>query len=332
MVSVEDLLEAAWARPHPVDNSILLPLLMCVAAGRNGHRVMLNGVSGDLTMGAPPQYIAHLIRGGAWKEAWHECRAASVHHTALKGMTPLHILFSNGAAAFAPRYLKLAMRRLRESRSGSPIENSLVNPDFARKLNLSERLENQIRSVPTAFDLNIRQHHVRAINSYQSGIVLGLTGYERVAGRYGVELRDPWADKRVVEFFVSLPLKYKVRDGWTKFLPRTTFTRELDKKVLYRTGKEHLGRYFRDRLILESQEIIERLSGVGFHVAAEYFDQNKFRKRFDNFKTICARNAASRTKNGMPALQASDMEAQEVFYMLDMIFEIAWLERIRHLG
>lgn len=332
MVGVKDLMEAAWGRPHPVDNSILLPSLMCMAAARNGHRVMLDGVSGDLTMGAPTQYIAYLIRGGHWGVAWRECRSASTNHTALRGSAPLKILFASGAAASTPRYLKVAMRKFREMKSGSPLENSLINLDFARKLNLSERLADQISKVPTLFDCSIRQHHVNAINSYQSGIVLGLTGYERVAGRYGVELRDPWADVRVVEFFVRLPLKYKVRHGWTKYLPRTAFARELDKKVLYRTGKEHLGRYFRDRLILESREIIERLSGAGFHVAAEYLDEKKFRKRFENFKKICAQNAASGIKNGALAVQASDAEALETFYMLDMIFEIAWLERIRHLG
>ena len=94
------------------------------------------------------------------------------------------------------------------------------------------------------------------INSPILGIVLGLTGYEHMAGRYGVELRDPWADKRVVEFFLRLPLRYKVRDGWTKYLVRTAFGTELEAKVRQRLGKEHLGWHFASRLMTETAAFV----------------------------------------------------------------------------
>ncbi|MBT8041242.1 MAG: hypothetical protein KJN78_13435 [Gammaproteobacteria bacterium] len=61
MVVVEDLKRAAWARADPVDNAILLPAMMCLAASRNGHRVMFHGASGDITMGVFHRYIAPLL-------------------------------------------------------------------------------------------------------------------------------------------------------------------------------------------------------------------------------------------------------------------------------
>ena len=221
MASVEDLIDIAWSKAHPIDNSILLPMMMCQAASRNQHRVMLNGVSGDLTMYVPNRYPAYLMRDGQWRQAWQACRAASRNNTYLRGVSPLKLWLLNAGTAYLPGKLKPLARRLRGQRS--PLAHSVIKPAFAQKLQLAERLRIQQAAAVQPERANLRQAHAEVINSPILGIVLGLTGYEHMAGRYGVELRDPWADKRVVEFFLRLPLRFKVRDGWTKYLVRSAF-------------------------------------------------------------------------------------------------------------
>jgi len=282
MASVQDLINIAWSKAHPTDNSILLPMMMCQAASRNDHRVVLNGVSGDLTMHVPNRYPAYLMREGQWRQAWRECQGASRNNTYLRGSSPLELLMLNVGTAYLPQQLKPLARRLRGQ--ASPLAHSVIKPAFAQKLRLAERLRKtvEVHVKPT----NLRQAHAAVINSPILGIVLGLTGYEHMAGRYGVELRDPWADKRVVEFFVRLPLRYKVRDGWTKYLVRTAFGSDLAAKVRQRLGKEHLGWHFASRLMTETAASVSQTLERDLNkVLGDYVDLEAVRSRYQHFQS-----------------------------------------------
>ena len=284
MASVQDLIEIAWSKVHPIDNSILLPMMMCQAASRQQHRVVLNGVSGDLTMDVPNRYPAHLIRAGQWRQAWRECQGASRNNTYLRGSSPLKLWLLNAGTAYLPEKLKPLARRLHGQ--ASPLAHSVIKPAFEQKLQLAERLHvQQADAVPPKF-ANIRQVHAGVINSPILGIVLGLTGYEHMAGRYGVELRDPWADKRVVEFFVRLPLRYKVRDGWTKYLMRTAFGSDLEANVRKRLGKEHLGWHFASRLMTETAAFVSQTLGRDLdHLLGDFVDVDAVRTRYQTFQS-----------------------------------------------
>lgn len=283
MASVQDLIDIAWSKAHPIDNSILLPMMMCQAASRQQHRVVLNGVSGDLTMDVPNCYPAYLMWDGQWRQAWQACRAASRNNTYLRGSAPLILWLLNVGTAYLPGKLKPLVRRLRGQRS--PLAHSVIKPAFAQKLQLAERLRIEQAAAIKPECTNLRQAHAEVISSPVLGTVLGLTGYEHMAGRYGVELRDPWADKRVVEFFLRLPLRYKVRDGWTKYLVRSAFGAELENNVRQRLGKEHLGWHFASRLMRETQSFVSQTMENDLeHTLGDYVDLRVLRTRYQNFQ------------------------------------------------
>lgn len=73
------------------------------------------------------------------------------------------------------------------------------------------------------------------------GLVRGLEGYERVAGRFGVELRDPLGAAEVITFANALPLEWLVGEGWTKRLLRAYADRRLPNVSVWRSDKLHLG-------------------------------------------------------------------------------------------
>lgn len=306
MVGLDDLIETAWSKAHPVDNSILLPAMMCLAAGRNNHRVLLHGVSGDLTMDVPNRYAAYLIRDGQWWRAWQECQAASRNNTYLRGSSPVSLMLRNAWTAYIPDEIKTLVRRLRCR--GSPLDQSVINPAFACDLRLVDRLRSrgvgQSRSLPN----NIRQEHAQALNSTTVGILLGLTGYEHMAGHYGMELRDPWADRRVVEFFLHLPLICKVCDGWTKYLARTAFTSELEHSVRKRLGKEHLGWKFICRVMDETHGFVTRTLEQGLEQLEEYVTVDAVRARLARYQ-----------------IHGNNIERESVYSIVTLIL---WMQRI----
>ena len=305
MVSVEDLIEVAWSKAHPVDNDILLPAMMCLAASRRGDHILLNGVAGDLTTHAPIRYQAELLRDGHWLRAWDECKSASYNNTYLRGYSFFWLFLLSSWTAYMPAGLKSLVSRVR--REASPLSKTLINPSFARKLRLIERSRSETAQQAHTRPRNIREAHLHALYS-PSGITSGLMGFGRVAGRYGVELRDPWADKRVVEFFLGLPLRYKVRDGWTKYLLRTAFAPNLDERVRWRLGKEHLGWTFKCRLMDEAHKRVCDTIEQGFDAVREYVDQNAFQDCYQRYK-------ASR----------GNVERSQVYEIMTLIL---WVKRI----
>jgi|TARA_R110002049_G_scaffold76888_2_gene197181 asparagine synthase (glutamine-hydrolysing) len=79
----------------------------------------------------------------------------------------------------------------------------------------------------------------RQIADLQRFSVPYLTHYEdRNSMAHGVEVRLPYLDFRLMEFGINLPLAYKVRGGWTKYVMRKAYKDMLPKKVLFRRDKQ----------------------------------------------------------------------------------------------
>lgn len=244
VANLADALAEAWPHSHPEDDAIWLQAALCRAASRNGHRVILQGAHGDIATWAPQRYIAYPLRAGHWSAAWHECRAASQNNYYLRHKSARRLWSENMWTAWVPARLKHTLQTWRVLGS-TP---RLLNLDFARSLGWRPD-----RKPPTDYSahqfVSVQQRHAQVLNN----LSYSRSAMPRVAGRCGVEARDPWEDKRVVEFFVGLPWQNRVRNGWTKYLVRTAFQGDLEQQVLCRSGKEHLGSDFNLRVLRETQ-------------------------------------------------------------------------------
>lgn len=66
-----------------------------------------------------------------------------------------------------------------------------------------------------------------------------LTHYEdRISMAHGVEVRLPYLDYRIIEFGLGLPLDFKVRNGWTKYLMRRALGSNLPDSIVWRRDKQ----------------------------------------------------------------------------------------------
>ena len=248
MIDLKDVENFASTRTHPVDNSILLPAMMYLAAHRSGHRVVLHGATGDLTNYVRNPYVAYLQRAGKWREAWRESKAASLNNTSLQAYDPLRIwLLGLRASGLFPaiRALKACLSNQSSARR-YPL--SSLNQDFVAKLRIRERMEESRQARLLKFS-SVASDQLDVL--LPDGIVRGLDGHSRISGRYGMESRDPWADMRLVEFFLKLPLNQRVRNGWTKHLVRAGYRNLLPVNVLQRKDKQHLGWHFHFCLLRE---------------------------------------------------------------------------------
>ena len=60
------------------------------------------------------------------------------------------------------------------------------------------------------------------------------------SSRYGIEERYPFFDRRIMEFCLAVPGKYRIKDGKTRYYFRQAMEGYLDNEILNRFSKECL--------------------------------------------------------------------------------------------
>jgi asparagine synthase (glutamine-hydrolysing) len=234
MLNINELSELAWTRANPVKNDILLPAAMVLAAARDGYKVMLHGASGDLALWSDRFYIADLIRQGRWREAFRESGAAIDHHTYHFGLSRSKLLIDSAARACLPNSMRRALQRFRGMSRAVP-DISMVNRSLATRIDLETRLS-QLPGSGAEQGLG-SDAHVRVL----SQIVSGVSGFNLAGSACGIEMRDPFSDRELIAYLLSLKSEFRVHAGWTKYPARKGYENEIGSFVAWRRGKEHLG-------------------------------------------------------------------------------------------
>ena len=197
------------------------------AAKKAGVRVLLDGISGDHII-PPYTYLATLLRSGQWNTLRRELSFGSREF----GESRLSILRTHALAPMLPGLFEV-WRRLRGRKPRPYPEGSCINPDFALRMRIPERFELKRRKLWAA-SRDIGTLHSW---SFTCGILPFFFEHSgRLAATLGVEARHPFSDRRVIEFFLSLPLHMKtytplpkrvIREGMRGILPEMVRGRTL---------------------------------------------------------------------------------------------------------
>jgi asparagine synthase (glutamine-hydrolysing) len=219
------------------------------AAQDAGVRVLLDGISGD-HITAPSAYLSMLIRSLHWKTVIAEL---SYNAKAYKEPVWSNLLLY-GLGPLFPN-LSIGLRqRIRKHRTTSPIKNSCINGAFAERVRVSERLEARSRM---GWDISQNLGTLHSW-SFTSGILpFFFEQSGRMAASMRVEPRHPFSDRRIIEFFLALPLSMKTVSPLPKRVIRAGMKRILPEEVRCRTRFAHPGRSFASSLVARSAGLLE---------------------------------------------------------------------------
>jgi asparagine synthase (glutamine-hydrolysing) len=186
------------------------------AARDNGIPVLLDGQGGDETLLGYPKYLAmHLA------QCWRDDGPAGVWQALVQ--IPQHNA-GIGRLAMAKYFLggRLASARFRlEAHAQPAVRHAARTPPHLRALAKAARDPFELQS------LEISSTNLPVLLRYE----------DKSAMAHGVEARLPFLDHRVVEVALSLPLRYKLRDGWTKWLLRRLMAGRLPEAIAWRRNK-----------------------------------------------------------------------------------------------
>ncbi len=190
-------------------------------------RVMLTGLGGDELFYGSHEYYAEAVRGLRVGTIFSRYR----DDQRLKALNPgtwsaREKLVRLGIVPVIPRSLKRIARNL----SGVVAYPQWLEPDFVRRTSLVERLSGE--------------HWRKRIEppkpgerALPLGMSFGLGKIEQLGSRYGIEVRHPLDDRRMVEFAHAIPDDQRRNGIWQRYVMRQAMSDLLPAAVRQRMDK-----------------------------------------------------------------------------------------------
>jgi asparagine synthase (glutamine-hydrolysing) len=181
-------------------------------------------------------FVARLLRKGRWVRAYKEIAGENRFWGG-------GLLLTNSReyvqAAFVSESVKQRFRERRHlQRVAGYLESSLISRDFARQVDIGAHFERMRHTMPGGWTTDYATERCRVI---RPSVTAGRERYARLAAAHEVEARDPFLDKRVVDFCSRLPGRLRMRDGWYKIVLRDLMAGRVPEEVRWLRGKPHLG-------------------------------------------------------------------------------------------
>lgn len=240
---------AMLASVNPFDGGMSLIANVYAEASAGGCKVVLDGAAGDVLLDHR-NWGARLVRQGRLREAWNYARD---ERTFYRETSPAAALFlANLRAALLPDPARLLRRAATLVLRRHFPAAGVIAPGFARQVGLAE---SQDRFAGMAPSPRLPFSEDRAAVLLHPNQTVGRERYDRVASAFAIEPRDPYNDRRLLEFALRLPASQLVRSGWTKHIMRVAMGDLLPDDVRWRRGKSHLGPQFTAARLAEEKEV-----------------------------------------------------------------------------
>jgi asparagine synthase (glutamine-hydrolysing) len=222
---------------------------ICAAARSTGHNVMLNGGMGNLTMSYHGRGLyAELVRRGRWLRLFGEIRASGYQWQKMIRQWTI--------APFVPAPL---YRRYKQWRRGgkAPWYNfSAIHPDFAARSGVVARAAQE----HSPFDAPpFRDNRQGRINDLLNCYSDTADWFAELRAGFGIDLRPPAIDRRVVEFCIGIPEDQYLRKGIDRWLIRRAMKGRLPDTVLYKRKFGAQAADWYPRLTRERDHILEKV-------------------------------------------------------------------------
>jgi asparagine synthase (glutamine-hydrolysing) len=297
-----DLERVFWHQDEPaIGPNHFLPWELNKATAQAGVRVVLDGFDGDSTVSHGAFRLAELANSGQWETFANEAKAVSQHFK----VSPIGLLQGYGLkslenlarrqrwVAFVTtinqlnKVFQLSRRDLiwkyglgplipanlfgegrKERKSGDRV-HPVIDSQFAREVGLRER-NHSVNGTQADHSYTVREDQLRTLTSGLFTSVLEMS--DRCAAAFGIEVRHPFMDKRLVEFCLSLPSEQKLKGGWGRIVMRRALHNILPEEVQWRGGKTDMNPNFLRGFLRIDQEAVRQVIGSLSGLIEKYID------------------------------------------------------------
>ncbi|RBI66256.1 hypothetical protein DQ400_14495 [Vreelandella sulfidaeris] len=243
-------------------------------AAQRSIKVLLTGTMGNFSIsydGYP--YLAWLTRKGQWLRLYKIYKELKQHRRSIR----LRTMVRPCLVPLLPNFIW----RFREATRGRALglkKYAAINPAWSKQMSTQKRLKQADFDPSFQPTWQGRQQRVQALNKMENG------DYNALANTYGIEMRDPTADLRLIEFCLAVPESQYLGNGQFKWLLRRAMKDVLPPEILNikTRGLQSADWHEQiDRAVPQIREELEKLKAHGS--ASGYLDLQSLEKALDDW-------------------------------------------------
>lgn len=229
----------------PRGQSVSMQLLPI--ARETGYRTLFNGHGGDEIVGYGFGRYNELARAGNWFRLWRETEAAASLYGGSR-----NAMFARYLAHIRP--LRPILRRLAKRQASSPavVDADFLDPAVARTVDSARYTH---RPATSRLDHDERIVQEEALSTALQPCSLEI--FALCSRAAGVVTRMPFYDVDLLEFSLSLPSEWKLRDGLSRYILRAAFAGDLPSETLRRQDKFDFTAPFMKGLVAQREKVLD---------------------------------------------------------------------------
>jgi asparagine synthase (glutamine-hydrolysing) len=220
---VKDFEKLCYHQEEPFGSaSVLAQFKVYELAQQQGVRVLLDGQGADEILAGYPKYYKWY-----WQELFRKLkllRSGELNAAHQNGVAEKFGL-KNAIAAWFPDFASIVLER-------QYLLNALRQEDLTKEF-VQLQSKEAYYTTPAYYNLNGVLH----FNTFTHGLEELLRYADRNSMAHGREVRLPFLNHELVEFIFSLPSKFKIRKGFTKWLLRKAMEDQLPAEITWRADK-----------------------------------------------------------------------------------------------
>jgi asparagine synthase (glutamine-hydrolysing) len=243
------------------------------AANKHQTRIILDGCYGEI--GGASSYaeggFAELFIQGRWATLLRELYLNKKHYK-----RKLHrILAGEIIRPLLPDVLQTYVSPYKSLQSFSQLMP--IRADFINKYIDQQMINSNVQLCK--LKANVRENHLNILNSFIGNAIPGIVQYNK---NNPVYYSYPYADKRLVEFCLALPVTFKLRHGYKRYPIRRAMRGIVPQEICYRTTKEPFSVNYHERYNSQlnmAKHIIENTPKTA--LINEIIDFDRLKKHFE---------------------------------------------------
>ncbi len=239
---------------------------------KNNIRVLLGGIDGDAVFYKGENYFRELFINLNWMTLIKEINGYSKR----KKLSRFKIFIGKVIFPIFPQASNM-WDKVKNIRQVGDL--AIINNDFKHHLNLNELKEVELKSSREANNSK-RSQYLYLTSATHQFIFETLDKY---AGPFGIELRHPIMDIRLLEFCYGIPTDIKFNHGWDRMLVRMGLADFLPKEVQWRVRKFNSSPVFERNLLLFEEETMDFL--MNEKKLKTYIDSEETSKIYNRYKS-----------------------------------------------
>lgn len=245
-------------------------------ANQQDVRVVLDGIDGDSTISHGQSYLSDLVHTFRFKTFLKQAKA----YASRCNLPLMQVLWEWGLLSVVPESFWKFQQHKRFTNKAIVAE-TIINPVFAERLNLSEKVAEILQKNSQVPMWTARQIHWHSLNSglIQSALEIA----DKAACAFSVSPSYPFCDRRLMEFCLAIPPEQKFSGGWTRLIARRALAGILPNALQTRISKANLGASSKPNLIEYEQDNLKNLIFNKSQIIEDYIDIKNLKQAYYSY-------------------------------------------------